>query len=85
MGIMDKLIIKNNISDYLSASQYINWKEAAILRQAEFFQKQTKDEISLIKNIYKFVRDNIKHSWDAQDRRCTKSATEVLEQGVGIC
>lgn len=85
MGIMDKLIIKNNISDYLSVSQYINWKEAAILRQAEFFQKQTKDEISLIKNIYKFVRDNIKHSWDAQDRRCTKSATEVLEQGVGIC
>lgn len=85
MGIMDKLIIKNNISDYLSVSQYINWKEAAILRQAEFFQKQTKDEISLIKNIYEFVRDNIKHSWDAQDRRCTKSATEVLEQGVGIC
>ena len=85
MGIMDKLIIKNNISDYLSVSQYINWKEAAILRQAEFFQKQTKGEISMVKNIYEVVRDNIKHSWDAQDRRCTKSATEVLEQRVGIC
>lgn len=31
------------------------------------------------------MRDEIKHSWDVQDKRVTKSATEVLEQGVGIC
>lgn len=27
----------------------------------------------------------IKHSWDVQDKRVTKTAAEVLEQGVGIC
>ena len=43
------------------------------------------DEYSLIKAVYEFVRDEIKHSWDVQDRHVTKSATEVLEQGVGIC
>ena len=43
------------------------------------------DEISLIKAIYEFVRDDIKNSWDVQDKCVTKFATEVLEQGVGIC
>ena len=32
------------------------------------------------KVIYEFVRDEIKHSWDVQDKRVTKSATEVLEE-----
>ena len=31
------------------------------------------------------MRDEINHSWDVQDKRVTKSAMEVLEQGVGIC
>ena len=31
-----------------------------------------------------FVRDEIKHSWDAQDKRMAKSAAEVLENGVNI-
>ena len=31
------------------------------------------------------MRDEIKHSWDVQDKRVTKSASDVLEQGVGIC
>lgn len=39
----------------------------------------------MIKVIYEFVCDEIKRSWDVQDKRVTKSATEVLEQGVGIC
>ncbi len=39
----------------------------------------------MIKAVYEFVRDDVKHSWDVQDTRVTKSATEVLEYGVGIC
>lgn len=31
-----------------------------------------------------FVRDEIKHSWDAQDKRVTESAAEVLGNGVDI-
>lgn len=49
------------------------------------FKLKSSDEISLIKMIYEFVRDEIKHSWDVQDKRVTKSASEVLEKGVGIC
>lgn len=34
---------------------------------------------------YEFVRDQIRHSWDAQDRRITAKANEVLNEKVGIC
>ena len=82
---MKELIIKNTMEEYLSVSKYINWKDNSILSKAEEYKQKYADEISLIKAIYDFVRDEIKHSWDAQDKRVTKSAAEVLEQGVGIC
>jgi transglutaminase-like putative cysteine protease len=31
------------------------------------------------------VRDGVRHSWDAQDRRVTLSASETLRVGVGLC
>ena len=82
---MQELIIKGVIDEYLSVSKYINWNDIRILSKADEFKQKYTDEISLIKAIYECVRDEIKHSWDVQDKRVTKSATEVLEQGVGIC
>lgn len=82
---MKELVIRDNLEEYLSVSKYINWKDNIILSKADEFKLKFADEISLIKAIYEFVRDEIKHSWDVQDKRVTKSATEVLEQGVGIC
>ena len=82
---MRKMIIKDTMEEYLSVSKYINWKDNRILSKAEEFKLKYTDEIALIKVIYEFVRDEIKHSWDVQDKRVTKSAIEVLEQGVGIC
>jgi GNAT superfamily N-acetyltransferase len=79
------LNIKDNIDEYLSISKYINWNDDCILEKANEFKESYVDEVALIKAIYEFVRDEIRHSWDAQDKRITKSATEVLEQGVGIC
>lgn len=82
---MQKLIIKDNIDDYLSVSKYINWNDKRIVAKADEFKQKCEEEITLIKMLYEFVRDEIKHSWDVQDKRVTKSATEVLEYGVGIC
>jgi transglutaminase-like putative cysteine protease len=55
------------------------------MTKANEFELNFPDELALVKSVYEFVRDEIKHSWDARDKRVTKSATEVLEQGVGIC
>lgn len=82
---MKELVIRDNLEEYLSASKYINWNNDSIMSKADKFKQKYTDEISLIKVIYEFVRDEIKHSRDVQDKRVTKYATEVLEQGVGIC
>ena len=79
------MIFHDNMEDYLSESDDINWRNPAILEKAASFREKTSDEICLIKMIYEFVRDEIRHSWDVQDPRVTKSAIEVLEEGVGIC
>lgn len=82
---MKELLIRDNADAYLSVSKYINWNDDSILAKANEFNLNFADEIALVRAIYEFVRDEIKHSWDAQESRVTKSATEVLKQGVGIC
>ncbi len=82
---MRELMIRDTIEEYLLVSKYINWNDDSILSKAEAFKQKYTDEIQLVKAVYEFVRDEIQHSWDVQDKRVTKSATEVLEQGVGIC
>lgn len=82
---MRKLQIINKLQDYLSTSKYIDWAVPAILEKANEFKTIAKDENHLIKMIYEYVRDEIKHSWDVQDKRVTISASQVLEQKVGIC
>lgn len=82
---MKELVIRDVQDEYLSVSKYINWNDGSIMTKAKEFKRKYAEELSLVKAIYEFVRDEIKHSWDAQDKRVTKLATEVLEQGVGIC
>ena len=82
---MKELIIKDSLEEYLSESKYINWNNECIRKKAYNLRTNYTNEISIIKASYEFVRDEIKHSWDVQDKRVTKTAAEVLEQGVGIC
>lgn len=82
---MKELQLNAGMEEYLAVSEYINWDHEIVKEKAEELRKNASDEISLVKTIYEFVRDEIPHSWDVQDRRITKSASEVLEQGVGIC
>lgn len=82
---VEKLLLNDSMNDYLTFSKYINGNDVRIVSKANEFKQKYTNEISLIKAVYEFVRDEIKHSWDIQDKRVIKSATEVLEQGVGIC
>ncbi len=82
---MEQMILRDNISAYLEASEYINRDDERIMSKAAEFKSVSSDELALVKSIYEYVRDEVKHSWDVQDKRVTKSATEVLEQKVGIC
>jgi transglutaminase-like putative cysteine protease len=35
--------------------------------------------------VFEYVRDEIRHSYDVQDPRVSLTASETLEQGVGLC
>lgn len=78
-------VIHDEMDKYLECSRYINWKDKSILQKARQLASTSDDKIELIKRTYHFVRDDIKHSWDIQDRRITISATDVLREKVGIC
>jgi transglutaminase-like putative cysteine protease len=43
------------------------------------------DPVECAESIFLFVRDEVKHSWDAQSPIVTCRASDVLKQRVGIC
>ncbi|MCC4771510.1 ABC transporter ATP-binding protein [Methanosarcina sp. DH2] len=77
----------NNIQDYLKKSEAINYDHELIVSKCLELKKgmEEEDEISLIKKIYEFVRDDIDHSGDIGAQEVTCKASEVLESGHGIC
>lgn len=74
------LDIQDDISSYLAFSHYIDWNEPSVQRKAKELKDSTEGEIELAKVAYYFVRDEIKHSWDVQDRRVTATASDALRR-----
>lgn len=85
----------NNLQDYLKKSEVINYDHKLIVNKCLELKKEMEDmektegteedEISLIKKIYEFVRDDIHHSGDIGAQEVTCKASEVLDFGHGIC
>ena len=78
------LRICDTMENYLSYSYYIDWKNPNIIQKAKDLLILD-SEVDTVKRTYHFVRDEIKHSWDIQDRRVTARASDVLQEKVGIC
>jgi hypothetical protein len=74
-----------NIQDYIKVSEVIDYDHKLIIEKSLELKKGTEDEITLIKKIYEFVRDDIHHSRDIGEQRVTCKASEVLDFGHGIC
>lgn len=75
----------DNLQDYLKKSEVIDFDNKLIVDKCLELRKGTDDEISLIKKVYEFVRDEINHSGDIGEMSVTCKASEVLEAGHGIC
>jgi transglutaminase-like putative cysteine protease len=74
-----------NILDYIKKNEVIDYDHKLIVEKCRELEKGTEDEISLIKKIYEFVRDDIHHSGDIGEQKVTCTASEVLKFGHGIC
>ncbi|MEU4152894.1 transglutaminase domain-containing protein [Streptomyces sp. NPDC026659] len=73
------------LSAYLAADETVDHRHPAVRRTAARLADGTGDACSYAHAAYEFVRDTITHSADADDPRVTWRASDVLEQGTGIC
>ena len=82
---MDLIQYSNNISEYLSDDDIIDFNNELIRDLSNKLFDKARDEIDFIKSAYEYVRDNISHSADINNDVITCSASEVLKAGHGIC
>ncbi|MFE6823498.1 transglutaminase family protein [Streptomyces sp. NPDC057690] len=81
-----ELIQENpDLSAYLAADDVINHHHPLVRDTAARLAKDAKDSYGYARLAFEFVRDTIPHSQDAGDPRVTWRASDVLEQGTGIC
>ena len=74
-----------NTHSYLAASPIINWTHPAVLAQARALTAGLTDDEAMVRVCFEFVRDDIRHSWDAQANPVTCTASEVLAHRIGYC
>lgn len=82
---MNIILYSNEINQYLTVDEVIDYKNTAITQLADSLYQKTNTELEFIKAAYEFVRDKISHSEDINEDMITCSATEVLKAGHGIC
>lgn len=82
---MNLLLEKQNLSEYLQADQEVDWHHPAIEAKAQTLFAGCRDETDAIQTAFDFVCNEIAHSGDIHSHRVTRSASEVLQYGEGIC
>lgn len=74
-----------HINDYLHPSDAINSHHPDVKQTALALTKNTGTTTEKAKLLYDFVRDRISHSFDIRNAEMTCIASDVLQQGHGIC
>ncbi|MFD0307928.1 transglutaminase domain-containing protein [Streptomyces sp. NPDC127119] len=80
-------LIQNNpdLSAYLAADEAIDHGHPIVREVSARLAGQVADSYAYAQAAFEFVRDTIPHSQDSGDLRVTWRASDVLEQGTGIC
>ncbi|GAA4180910.1 transglutaminase-like domain-containing protein [Gryllotalpicola koreensis] len=71
--------------DYLGSDDVIQSASPQVVNLARQLRVEGASDAEFARVAYEWVRDEVAHSWDAQDSRVTLSAEEVLDQRVGLC
>lgn len=73
------------LAEYLRADTVVDHTHPDVVRQAASLRRGREDDVDYARATFAFVRDDIRHSLDAQDPRVTLTASETLREGVGLC
>lgn len=74
-----------DLSAYLAADEAIDHHHPLVRETAAMLARGVTDSYGYARAAFEFVRDTIPHSQDSGDLRVTWRASDVLEQGTGIC
>ncbi|MEV7890086.1 transglutaminase domain-containing protein [Streptomyces sp. NPDC002817] len=74
-----------DLSAYLAADEVIDHDHPRVRETAAHLATEAADSYAYAQLAFEFVRDTIPHSQDSGDMRVTWRASDVLEQGTGIC
>lgn len=74
-----------DLSAYLAADEAIDHHHPLVRGAAARLARNAEDSYAYARLAFEFVRDTIPHSQDAGDPRVTWRASDVLEQGTGVC
>lgn len=75
----------NPLSPYLAVSPIIDWQHPAVFAQAQALAAGQHSDEDIACACFAFVRDAIRHSWDAQQNPVTCAASAVLMHRTGYC
>ncbi len=75
----------SDLSAYLAADEVIDHDHPLVRKTAARLAEKAADSYDYARRAFEFVRDEIPHSQDSGDLRVTWRASDVLEQGTGIC
>jgi transglutaminase-like putative cysteine protease len=74
-----------SLDEYLLSNAWVNSDDAAVRSCARAMADDLGTQSAKAERLYQFVRDEIKHSWDAQRTEMNGTASEVLAGVHGIC
>ncbi|RRR79444.1 transglutaminase family protein [Streptomyces sp. RP5T] len=74
-----------DLSAYLAANEVIDHGHPTVRETAARLAAEAVDSYDYARLAFEYVRDTIPHSHDSGDLRVTWRASDVLEQGTGIC
>jgi transglutaminase-like putative cysteine protease len=76
---------RHEATAYLAASDIIDFHHPRVAALAGALASEHSDRLAYARAAYEYVRDQISHSVDVQDRRVTVSASQTLTVQVGLC
>ena len=70
---------------FLASSNFIDWEHSAVLAKAKQLAEGLDDANEIVRICFRYVRDEIKHSWDYKLNPVTCKASDVLKHKTGYC
>ncbi|MBS1878610.1 MAG: transglutaminase family protein [Actinobacteria bacterium] len=74
-----------NPAEYLVADRIIDGAHPTVSSLARELRNEDLNDVAFSAAAFEYARDKVAHSWDAQDRRVTVSASDTLREHVGLC